>query len=327
MTGLNSLFHVFGIKQLTHIINKKKSKRYNDEWERRWQWFDNLDENCYEHELSRIYKNKTGRELNIHSPKRFTEKIQWRKLYDRDIIYSKLADKYEVRKWVEKKIGSQYLVPLLGVWDNAKDIDFVHLPNSFVLKTNNGSHSLIIVKDKKKLDYSLAKEQLDFWLKHPPTAFTLELHYLDIKPKIIAEEYLLPTHGSSIEDFKFLCFSGEPKYCWIDYDRSTDLRRNVYDMNWNLQQWTVGKKPPIIGDIPKPAFFDDMVELVRKLSSGFEHVRVDMYCVSGRIYFGEMTFTSGGGISPFTPDKMDTIIGALWNTNTVQIDEELVSAF
>lgn len=324
MKNKKSIVRKIGRKILLPYINKRNYIRYRKSWEERWKWFSSLEECDYEKEICKLYYEKMNYKLNLNNPTRFTEKIQWRKLYDRNIIYSTLSDKYAVRNWVEKKIGDEYLIPLIGVWKTADDIDFSSLPKSFVLKTNNGSKANIIVHDKTRLDVSFARERLNFWLKYPATAYSLELHYLNIDPKIIAEEYIVPNQGEDIDDYKFFCFSGEPRFFWIDTDRSTGHKRNVYDMNWNLQTWTVGKKPGIETDISKPESFDRMVDIARTLSKGFAHVRVDLYYVSGKIYFGEMTFTSGGGIERFFPDEMDEKVGEMWDISTTQVDNNAV---
>ncbi len=324
MKEIISTVKKIGKRVLGPIKERIEFIHYCSEWKEKWNRFNSLGTDNYENEIRELYKAKIGTDLNLETPTRFTEKIQWRKLMDRNPIYTQLTDKLEVRKWVERKIGPNYLIPLLGSWEKAEDINFETLPRSFVLKTNNGSKTNIIVRDKAKIDKEFSKKKLEFWLHYPVAAFSLELHYLNIAPKIIAEEYLAPDRGEDIEDYKFLCFSGEPKYFWVDTDRSSHHKRNVYDMDWKLQDWTVGKNPKIQEEVKPPESFDKMVDIARILSKGFAHVRVDLYNVSGRIYFGEMTFTSGGGIEPFVPDEMDEVIGKMWNVSINQVDERII---
>src|SRR5699024_10866712 len=168
----------------------------------------------------------------------YTEKMQYAKLYLDTPLRTKLADKYKVRNWVSEKIGDEYLIPLLGVWDSYSEIDFDLLPDKFVLKTNHGASSNLIVKDKSVINHKKERAKFDKWL-NKNFAFstgTIQLQYRDIKPKIIAEKYIEDSHGE-LNDYKFLCFSGEVYYCWIDVGRYSKHYRNVYDMNWNLQPW------------------------------------------------------------------------------------------
>ena len=264
-------------------------------------------------ELCRLYKSRTGHDLDLLAPQRYTEKIQWSKLYNTDSQRSCLSDKYEVRDWVERKIGSEYLIPLLGVWEKPVDIDFDSLPNQFVLKTNNSSATNIIVLDKSKMDRSRVKAQLEKWLSLEVGWCFFELQYLPIKPMIIAEK-LMKQEDSNAElmDYKFLCFGGEPYFVWVDIDRYTNHRRAVFDLDWNKQPWVQYNYPEVDEEIPKPSCFDEMLALAKKLCEGFDHVRVDLYEINGRPYFGEMTFTNGSGFEPIYPDRFDYELGSLW---------------
>src|SRR5699024_7088976 len=186
----------------------------------------------YESFLKKEYKKRVGEDLNIKKPEKYTEKIKYAKLYLNSPLKSDLSDKYKVREWVEEKIGSEYLIPLLGVWDKFSDINFEKLPSKFVLKMNNGSATNIVVKDKEKLDYFKAKIKFMLWMNRN-FAFTgdIQPHYADIHPKIIAEKYMEDSTGG-LADYKFLCFNGEVYYCWVDVGRFDKHYRNVYDLNW-----------------------------------------------------------------------------------------------
>lgn len=282
-----------------------KTNRY---WER-------LPQEQYEKILTDMYEQKFHYRLDWDNLITYTEKMQWEKLYHKDPIKTELSDKYKVREWVKQTIGEEYLIPLLGVWDSVKEIDFSKLPNQFVLKTNKGSGDVVIVEDKtvlSKNDIRTIKRKLNLSLKKN-YAFDagFEMHYADIAPKIIAEKLL----EKNIQDYKFLCFGGKPYYCWVDIDRFTDHRRNIYDLEWNKCDWEECYKT---SDkiIPKPKNFDVMVELVTKLSADFAHVRVDLYNVDGKIYFGEMTFTSGSGFEHIIPESMNARLGEMWDVDT-----------
>lgn len=270
----------------------------------------NTDEKDFPEMLKKWYKKRTGKILNLNNPKTFNEKIQWLKLYDNSPLKTKLADKYLVREWIKEEIGEEYLIPLLGVWDNFDDIDFDKLPESFVLKANHGCAWNIIVKDKTKFDKTKAKKKFDKWMKRNYAYKAgLELQYKDITPKIIAEKYIVDSKGE-LNDYKTLCFNGEPKFIWIDCGRFKNRTENIYDTKWNLQPFLMtypNSKEPI----PAPQNLDKMIELAGKLSKQFALVRVDFYNVDGKIYFGEMTFTSASGVDKFIPGEYDLKLGEM----------------
>jgi len=270
-------------------------------------YFEGLDPALLPAELMLWYHKATGMCLNLDNPRTINEKMQWLKLYDSTSMKARLADKYLVRDWVAETIGEQYLIPLLGVWDRFDDIDFDALPNQFVLKTNHGSGWVIIVRDKSKFDVVDARIRLNKWMA---TNFTFEagfeMHYRHMVPKILAEELIGTTKTN---DYRFWCFDGQVHYIMIDIDRATDHRRVVFDTNWQLQSYAMGYDLP--DAIPeRPPELDTMIRLAGTLSKGFPQVRVDMYCVDHKIYFGEMTFTSTSGTRP-TPPEFAYELGAL----------------
>lgn len=260
-----------------------------------------------------LYKRKIGRRLNWDKLASYTEKMQWAKLYDATPIKTQLSDKYLVREWVEEKIGKEYLIPLLGVWDNYDDINFESLPNQFVLKTNHGSGTVIVVKDKNNMDHKLCRKLFNDWMNTDYSyVFGMEMQYTDIKRKIIAEQFL-ETGQSDLQDYKFLCFDSKPYFCWVDLDRFSNHTRNIYDLDWNLQDWNQYTYGNCKQGVSKPENFEKMVEIATVLCQGFSHVRVDLYNVNGVIYFGEMTFTNGSGYECIVPDEYDFKLGELWN--------------
>ena len=290
--------------------------------------FHNLDETDYPETLRALYKNRTGHELDLKEPKRFTEKVQWRKLYDNDPVYSTLSDKYAVREWIEKKIGREYLIPLIGKWEHFGDIDFSQMPDRFVLKTNNASHTNIIVKDKRKFmrrKWS-AGRRMEYWLK-TPFSFTegIELHYLTIKPVIIAEQFIEPEDGeNALPDYKFHCFSGIPVLCQVISGRFSRETIDFYDENWEHISLARPPYPNNNSARAKPHNYELMLHLAKRLSEGFKYVRVDLYESNEKVYFGELTFTPASGMMKFNPDEWDYRLGEMWDTHSEQIDHSKV---
>lgn len=280
---------------------------------------ENVPEDKYAELIENEYLKVLGHSLNWDNLQTYTEKMQWEKIYDKNPMKTVLADKYRVREWIENKIGNDYLIPLIGVWDSFDDIDFNSLPDQFVLKTNHGTGTNLIVKDKEKLNIKRTKRMFDDWMKID-YAFTnsLQLHYRKIPRKIIAEKYL-ETDLGELQDYKFLCFDAKPYFCWVDLGRFSKHTRTVFNMKWELQPWTQATYGIASHEIPKPKNFDKMVEIATILSKGFSHVRVDLYNVDGKIYFGEMTFTNGSGLDPIVPEKYDKVLGDYWK---LPIDQE-----
>ena len=287
--------------------------------DRRYNYYKNLSQDKYPQELKKWFKSATGKLLNLENPKTFDEKIQWMKLYDSTPLKTQLADKYLVRNYVTEKIGDEYLIPLLGVWDSFDEIDFDSLPKQFVLKANHGSGWNIIVRDKSKFDKEDAKKKFEKWMK-TNYAYTpgLELHYKDIQPKIIAEEYI-ENGGGNLYDYKVHCFGGKAKYIQYIGDRATHTTREVwFDTGWNLMSFTDGCYPKYDSDIPKPHNLQELLSLSENLALSFSYVRVDFYVLNdGTFKFGEMTFTPASGVhnwfsdSEMTPDEVDLMLGRL----------------
>lgn len=297
---------ILGLSVPCNALTVKEREEYRDY---EYKYYKNLNPKFYAEELKQWYKSKTGEDLNLENPKTFNQKMQWLKLYDSTPIKTKLADKYLVREWVKEKIGEEYLIPILGVWDSFDEIDFDKLPNRFVLKTNHGSGWQTIVKDKNKFNKKLQKQRFDKWM-NTNFAFVAgyELHYRDIKPKIIAEQFIEDPSGD-LKDYKIMCFNGKPEFIWADVDRFHGHTRDIFDLNWNRLPFEV-KCTRSNYEIEKPQNLDKMIELAKILCEGFPLVRVDLYSLpDGSIKFGEMTFTSGTGIESFSPGKYGEIYG------------------
>lgn len=271
----------------------------------------NMTESQRREKLEQLYKNYIGKDLHLDNPVTFTEKMQRRKLYEKDERMTRLSDKALVRDWVKEQIGEQYLIPAYGIYDSFDEIDFDALPDRFVLKANHASGWNIIVKDKSKLNLKEAKRKFDLWLSLDYSYISgFEMHYQEITPKIVCEQYI-ETDKGDLPDYKFLCFNGEVKYCWVDLDRHTNHTRNFYDLDWNLQPFKQCHENSSY-EVKKPRNFEKMVELARVLCQDFSHVRVDFYNLDGVIYFGEMTFTSASGFERFLPDEKDIELGQMW---------------
>jgi hypothetical protein len=259
------------------------------------------------------YREQTGRELDLSNPRTYDEKIQWSKLFDSTPIKTRLADKYLVRDWIKEKIGEKYLTKLYGVWDRFDDIDFDSLPDSFVLKTNHGSKFNYIVPDKSRFKKSDARWRFNIWMKiNYAYSNGFEMHYRDIKPKIIAEEYLSVKSGE-LPDYKISCFGGKPYVIQFLTDRSSTIKIAAYDSEWNKLDLRFGAKADEIGR-PKPECLDEMVRVASILSEGFNFVRVDLYVLDDNsIRFGEMTFAPASGHHRWREDEdWDLPLGNLY---------------
>lgn len=277
-------------------------------------FFNRVDSDLHSLLLSTVFFDRTGNILDLDNPTRFTEKIQWSKLYNSDEQKTILADKYLVRDWVKKIVGDDILIPLIGVWDRAKDIDIMKLPKQLVLKCNHGSHMNIIVRDRDTADWNLIKKQLDKWMKEDYGILDFESHYINISKKIIAEKYMVDKESDELLDYKFYCFNGKPYYCQVITDRSSHECIDFFDMDWSHQPFTgLSNCGNSIVEVKKPVTFTQMKEYAEKLSTEFSFVRVDFYEINGHLYFGEMTFTPNSGFGHFNPDEWDYKLGKLWS--------------
>lgn len=271
--------------------------------------------------LKLVWKKKSGskEKLNLRKPKGFNEKINWLKIYNRDPQYTILADKYRVREWVSKTIGKEYLVPLIAVFDSADEIDFNLLPDKFVLKCNhNSGEGMCICRDKSKIDSEAVVKRLNIELKKDYSLESREWPYKNITPKILCEELLegekIDNFLSTIVNYKFYCFNGEPKFLYVAIDNTDDGKKgktklNILSMNWKKTPFFRTDHANIIDIIEKPEAFDKMVEICKALSDNIPFVRVDLYCINEKIYFSEMTFSPGGGFALFSPNDWEEKIG------------------
>lgn len=266
-----------------------------------------------EKRIRRKYRGELGRDPNLDVPATYTEKVLWLNLRHRDPRQVICADKYEVRGWVAERVGEDILVPLLGVYDDAEDIDFESLPAAFVIKATHGSGWNLIVPDKSALDRAEARRSLQEWLSRSYYAHKREWQYRDMPHRLIVEKFLAGGDGGIPSQFQFFCFRrGDQQtiLVQVDYDEQRNHRRDYYDLDWKRMPFT-SRVPNAEIEAPKPDRLEDMVEIARRLSDDFPFVRVDLYLVEDRIYFGELTFTSGGGMSSFEPAEWDRRLGDL----------------
>lgn len=259
--------------------------------------------------LKILFRARIGKRLNLEKPSTFNEKLQWLKIHDKNPMYTQLVDKYEVRKYIAEKIGDQYLIPLIGVYDTFNEIDFDSLPNQFVLKCTHDSGGVIICKDKSKLDRSLAERKINKHLKKNYYWLKREWPYKYVKPRIICEEYVEDKSSKELKDYKFFCFNGEPKVFFIASDRGTDTRFDFFDLNFNRLPLKNHYKNSD-KKIEKPKNLDEMIKFSRILSDKIPHVRVDFYEVNGEVFFGELTFYHFSGFEKFEPEKYDRLFGS-----------------
>ncbi len=259
--------------------------------------------------LQRAFQEIMGYELDLEHPKTYCEKMQWLKLYNRQLIYTTMVDKYEAKKYIAEKIGEQYVIPTFGVWDRVEDIELTHLPEQFVLKTTHDSGGVVICKDKRQLDFAEAKKILNKHLNRNYFYCGREWPYKNVVPRILAEKLLQSEAGNEIQDYKIHCFNGKAKILYVTSDRfnGRGLKADYFDANFNKLdiRWEL---PNSNYTINKPVHFELMKTLAERLSEGIPTIRVDFYEVDGKVYVGELTFFDGSGFCDISGD-WDNILG------------------
>lgn len=248
---------------------------------------------------------------NLENPITFNEKLQWLKLNDIHPEYSRIVDKAEAKEYVKETLGDgaeQYIIPTLGVWNSFDEINFDQLPNQFVLKTTHDSGGVAVVKDKSTMNLTEIRKKIERSMNNNFFYEHREYPYKDIMPRIIAEKYMVDESGTELKDYKFFCFDGEPKMLFVATDRPFDTRFDFFDIEWNHLPFKQGH-PLATKEIKNLQGFKKMLDLSRKLSKGFPHVRVDLYDINGDIYFGELTFFHFSGNVPFEPEEWDYKVG------------------
>ncbi|HCT70131.1 MAG TPA: glycosyl transferase [Bacteroidales bacterium] len=255
---------------------------------------------------------KFNKKLDLKNPETFNAKLQWLKLYNRKPEYIQLVDKYEVKKYIAETIGEEYLVPLLGVYNNFDEIDFDALPNQFVLKPNHTSGDIYICKDKSNIDYAKLAKLINMWLKRRYYWENREWPYKMVKPRIICENYKVDESGIELKDYKFGCFHGEVKYCIVCSSRtlSGGLKMDYYNMNWELMPLEHACCPNSGTLVPKPKYFDKMVNIASILSKDSIFIRIDFYETDKQLYLGELTLYPCSGYDKLVPESYDYLLGS-----------------
>ena len=254
-----------------------------------------------------------GYKLDLNHPKTFNEKLQWLKLHNQKAIYTTLVDKYRVKQWIADKIGEQYVIPTLAVYDSVDEIDLDKLPDKFVLKCNHDSGNVVICRDKSTFDLQAAKRKLGAALKKNYYWDSREWPYKNVKRCVIAEKYIQDQEDGGLVDYKFFCFDGRADCVMMCVDRHIKQPKfYFFDRDWNLKRLNVrGKEAPEGFSLPKPKSLDKMFELSSTLSEGISFVRVDFYDVAGEILFGEMTFFPDAGFDSRILPEADLYFGGL----------------
>lgn len=257
------------------------------------------------------YFLKNNVKPDLVNPKEFMEKTLWLKLNYYKESYGKYADKYEVRNYVKNKIGEKYLNEIYGVYDSVSEIDFNQLPKQFVLKGTHGSGYNIIVPNKTELNIEKTKKKLNQFLSENYYYKFREKIYKDLKPRILAEKYISEIDSDALIDYKFHCFHGEPKYVFVQKNKSKNIEKCFFDLDWNRMLPEIYTPAFHESNFKKPENFEEMIQVARKLSEGFIFLRVDLYSINNKIIFGELTFFSNGGLIRSSIERFNKEFGDL----------------
>ncbi|MBY0158836.1 glycosyl transferase [Cytobacillus oceanisediminis] len=261
--------------------------------------------------IKKRIKKKLNREVNLESPTKYNDKLQWLKLNWIDRDATKCADKYEVREFVKERIGEKYLNELYDVYHSIDDIDIDKLPNSFVLKGTHGSGYNIVCKDKTTMDWNKEFKKMRRWMRKNYYWENREWVYKDIVPKVICEKYIEQDDGEELRDYRFFCFNGEPKFITVDFsiNNKKNTRRNLYDLEWNLMEQEISYPRELTLKVNKPDKLDEMIKFSKMLSSSFPHARIDFYYIKQEIIFGEITFFHQSGMGKVKPLEFEEEMG------------------
>lgn len=256
-----------------------------------------------------LYRQQTGKRLNLRNPQTFNEKLQWLKINNRNPLFTQMVDKVGVREIIAKTVGEEYLVPILGVWNTVEEIDFDALPNQFVLKCTHDSGDLIICRNKQELDIEKAKEKLRRGLNTDLYLKGREWPYKNVKPRVYGEVYMSDEDSDQLTDYKVYCFNGEPKLIQVDYDRFTNHKRQFYNTAWELTNIAWHLPSDMTKELPKPAGLEKILEISNLFAKEIPFLRVDFYVVGKKLYIGETTFFPGAGFGKWMPEGTDEVLG------------------
>lgn len=269
-----------------------------------------------------VYEKIFGKPINLHSPQTYCEKLQWIKLYDHNSDYTRMVDKEAVKEYVASKIGAEYIIPTYGVWERYEDIEYDLLPEKFVLKCTHDSGGIVIVRDKENFDSVAAKEKISRSLERNYYYLGREWPYRDVKHKVLAEQYMEDsTYGGALDDYKVLCFEGEPKLIEVHRGRGTQRHtQDFYNTKWELTEIQQIGEVNSTNPLPRPELLEEMLDLSRVLCANIHHVRVDWYIVDNKLYFGELTFFDASGLCPFIDNESDYLLGSWINLDKEKPD-------
>lgn len=300
------------IKTALKLINENRGEFWASVLINYFRW---IPDTLY---LKLLYRFKTGHSLNLKRPLNFSEKLQWLKLNDRRPIYTSMVDKQSVKQLVADAIGQKYIIPSIGVWDKPEDIEWDNLPDQFVLKTTHGGGGggVVICCDKAIFNKQAAIDKLNKSKSSDIYYKLREWPYKNVPKRILAEKYMKSNEkadSANLVDYKFFCFNGEPKYCQVIRDRNTKETIDFYNMNWQHMDF-IGLNPNASkGATPvlRPDKIEEMITICRRLSKDIPFLRVDLYFIDNRIYFGELTFYPFSGFGAFNPSEWDLKLGEM----------------
>lgn len=264
--------------------------------------------------LKILYRLSMGERCNLKNPVKYNEKLQWLKLHDRKPEYARMVDKYEVRGYIAEAIGEEYLIPCYGVYNSFEEIDFSKLPEQFVLKCTHDSGSVEICKDKANFDFKGAKDRLTGAMGKNYYNTYREWPYKNVKPRIIAEKFMVDETVDDLRDYKIMCFNGEAKLIEVHENRFARERgytQTFYDRAWNKLNIAQKGFIPTDEEREKPVKLDEMLALSEKIAKDMYHARIDWYLIGDKLYFGEITFYDGSGFAKFDDEKDDIFFGSL----------------
>lgn len=294
---------------LSSKLLKMYAVRYN------WYYHEKLQKLNDTDFARKVYKDFMGKDLNLTLPTTFDEKIWWLKINNKDPLITKCTDKYTVREYVTECGYSDILIPLVDVYEKVSDIDFNKIPEKSFLKCSHTSGCNMAYNDKESFDFKYFKKRFSYTLKKNHWVLSREWNYKNIKPLIVCEEQISSENSEPLLDFRFLCFNGTPKLLMIDIDTvnkdgsSGHPKRNIYDLDFKMLDLKMSKANFDPSLVEMPGNFNEMIEIARNLSKPFPFCRVDLYNVDGKIYFGEITFYTGGGFNKIEPSKWDLKLG------------------
>lgn len=276
-----------------------------------------MDDESY---LKLSYKVLMGKKLDLNNPKKFSEKLQWLKLNDRQDIYTTMVDKYGVKEYVARKIGDEYIIPTLEVYSSFDEIDFSKLPESFVLKCTHDSGGNIVCRDKSKLDFLKSKKKIESTMKKNFYYAAREWPYKNVKPRIIVEQFMKDENQKNgLIDYKFYCFHGKPQFLYVSegLENHSTAKISFLNLDYSFADFQRLDYQHFRNLPVKPVNYNKMIEIATELSQNIPFVRVDLYEINNKVYFSELTFSPCGGFMKFEPEKYDEKIGEMIDLNQV----------